>query len=119
MLTWTERILSVPVRTAAVADFLRDLSAKGWGDLNGVLATFNDTDLCRDALDFWLEQGWIVRAPNSAITALVGPTYSRALTLREFCGDATEDELDFADEEFRPEGQLRGEQEEEERHEDR
>jgi len=87
LLTWTERILSFPVRTAAVAEFLRELSAKGWGDLNGVLATLNDGDLCHEVLDHWLERGWIVRAPSSAVTALVGPRFSRKLTIREFCGE--------------------------------
>ncbi len=86
MLTWTERILTLPVRSAAVAEFLRELAAKGWGDLNGVLATFNDGELCREALGYWLEREWIVRAPNSALTALTGPAYSRELTLQEFCG---------------------------------
>lgn len=90
MLTWTERILSLPVRTAAVAEFLRELSAKGWGDLNGVLATFNDSELCRDALGYWLDREWIVRAPNSALTALTGPAFSRERTLHEFCGEAEE-----------------------------
>jgi hypothetical protein len=90
LLTWTERILSLPVRTAAVAEFLRELSAKGWGDLNGVLATFNDTDLCRDALDYWLEREWVVQAPTSPLTALVGPAFSRELTLHEFCGEEPE-----------------------------
>lgn len=92
MLTWTERILSFPVRTAAVAEFLRELSAKGWGDLNGVLTTLNDTELCREALDHWLERGWIVRAPSSAVTALAGPRFSRKLTVREFCGEEREEE---------------------------
>jgi hypothetical protein len=87
LLTWTERILSLPVRTAAVAEFLRELSAKGWGDLNNVLTTFNDTDLCREALDFWLDRQWIVRAPSSPLSALVGPAFSRELTLHEFCGE--------------------------------
>jgi hypothetical protein len=91
LLTWTERILSLPVRTAAVAEFLRDLSAKGWGDLNGVLATFNDGELSRDALGYWLERGWIVRAPSSALSALTGPAFSRELTLQEFCGQEGED----------------------------
>ena len=90
MLTWTERILSLPVRTAAVAEFLRELSAKGWGDLNGVLATFNDSELCRDALDYWLDHEWIVRAPSSPLTALTGPAFSRELTLHEFCGQDEE-----------------------------
>jgi hypothetical protein len=98
LLTWTERILSLPVRTAAVAEFLRELSAKGWGDLNGVLATFNDTELCRDALDYWLEREWVVRAPTSPLTALVGPAFSRELTLHEFCGEEPEawDEVEEA-----------------------
>jgi hypothetical protein len=90
LLTWTERILTLPVRSAAVAEFLRELAAKGWGDLNGVLATFNDGELCREALGYWLERGWIVRAPNSALTALTGPAFSRELTLQEFCGDEGE-----------------------------
>ena len=93
MLTWTERILSLPVRTAAVAEFLRELAAKGWGDLNGVLATFNDGELCREALGYWLEREWIVRAPSSALSALTGPAFSRELTLQEFCGQE-EDEWD-------------------------
>jgi hypothetical protein len=91
LLTWTERILSLPVRTAAVAEFLRELSAKGWGDLNGVLATFNDGELSREALGYWLERGWIVRAPTSALSALTGPAFSRELTLQEFCGDEGEE----------------------------
>ncbi len=90
MLTWTERILSLPVRTAAVAEFLRELSAKSWGDLNGVLATFNDSELCRDALGYWLDREWIVRAPSSPLTALTGPAFSRELTLHEFCGQEEE-----------------------------
>jgi hypothetical protein len=90
LLTWTERILSLPVRTAAVAEFLRELSAKGWGDLNGVLATFNDSELCRDALGYWLDHEWIVRAPSSPLTALTGPAFSRELTLHEFCGQEEE-----------------------------
>jgi hypothetical protein len=93
LLTWTERILSLPVRTAAVAEFLRELSAQGWGDLNGVLATFNDGELCREALGYWLEREWIVRAPSSALSALIGPAFSRELTLQEFCGEEREGEL--------------------------
>jgi hypothetical protein len=99
LLTWTERILSLPVRTAAVAEFLRELSAKGWGDLNGVLATFNDGELSRDALGYWLERGWVVRAPSSALSALAGPAFSRELTLQEFCGQE-KDEWD------KPEGDV-------------
>lgn len=92
MLTWTERILSFPVRTAAVKEFLRELSAKGWGDLNAVLATLNDAGLCREALGYWLAKEWIRRAPNSPVTALAGPAFSSDLTLREFCGEAVEEE---------------------------
>jgi hypothetical protein len=92
LLTWTERILSVPVRTAAVREFLRELSLKGWGDLNGMLATLNDGELCREALDYWLDRGWITRAPNSQLTALVGPAWSRRLTVQEFCGEPPEEE---------------------------
>jgi hypothetical protein len=92
LLTWTERILSVPVRTAAVREFLRELSLKGWGDLNGMLAILNDSELCREALAYWLENEWIVVAPNSPLTALVGPAYSRELTLHRFCGETDEDQ---------------------------
>lgn len=98
MLTWTERILSVPVRTAAVREFLRELSLKGWGDLNGMLAILNDGALCREALSYWLEQEWITVAPNSPLTALVGPTWSRQLTVQEFCGE--EPEPDFSEPAF-------------------
>jgi hypothetical protein len=93
LLTWTERILSVPVRAAAVHEFLRELSSKGWGDLNGMLATLNDGELCREALAYWLDHEWITRAPNSPMTALVGPAYSRELTVQEFCGQQGEDEI--------------------------
>jgi hypothetical protein len=70
-----------------VDDFLRDLRAKGTGDLNAVLSTFNEGSLCRQALGFWLEREWITVAPNSPLTALPGPGFSRALTLRDFCGE--------------------------------
>ena len=92
MLTWTERILSVPVRTAAVREFLRELSAKSWGDLNGVLATLNDGQLVREALAYWLDNEWITQAPSSPVTALAGPKFSRELTVRRFCGEEEEAE---------------------------
>jgi hypothetical protein len=98
LLTWTERILSFPVRTAAISEFLRELSARGWGDLNGVLTTLNDTDLCREAVEYWLERGWIVRAPSSALSALVGPNFSRELTMREFCGEEREEDEEIEEE---------------------
>jgi hypothetical protein len=91
-LTWTERILSVPVRTAAVREFLRELSSRGWGDLNGVLATLNDGELVREAMAYWLDHEWIMKAPNSPLTALVGPAYTRELTVRQFCGETDEDQ---------------------------
>jgi hypothetical protein len=119
LLTWTERILSLPVRTAAVAEFLRELSAKGWGDLNGVLATLNDGELCRDALGYWLEREWIVRAPSSPLNALTGPAFSRDLTVREFCGEEGEKWEEESGEvgPFTP-TLLDGEREGEEEHED-
>jgi hypothetical protein len=92
LLTWTDRILAVPVRTGAVVEFLRELSTKGWADLNGLLATLNDPELEREALSYWLENEWIARAPTSPLTAVVGPAYSRELTLKRFCGDTDEDQ---------------------------
>ncbi len=61
-MNWTERILDFPVRAAAVDDFLRDVRARGTGDLNAVLATFNKSGLCREALTFWTSREWIVVA---------------------------------------------------------
>lgn len=110
MLTWTERILSVPVRTAAVREFLRELSLKGWGDLNGMLAILNDGELCREALAYWLDQEWIVKAPNSPLTALVGPAYTRALTLHRFCGEPLEDDWDEVDATPDLSSEVRGEE---------
>ena len=67
--------------------------------MNGVLTTLNDTDLCREAVAYWLERGWIVRAPSSALSALAGPNFSRELTVRDFCGEEREDEEDEVEEE--------------------
>jgi hypothetical protein len=89
-LNWTERILDFPVRAAAVDDFLRDLKAKGTGDLNAVLTTLNEGGLCREAVDYWTANGWIVLAPESPIVALAGPGFRRDLTLRLFCGAPAE-----------------------------
>ena len=86
-MNWTERILGFPVRSAAVDDFLRELKAKGAGDLNAVLVTLNEAGLCREALNHWIGQGWIVPAPNSPMVALAGPDFRRELTLRRFCGE--------------------------------
>jgi len=74
--------------------------------LNGVLTTLNDTDLCREAVDYWLERGWIVRAPSSALSALAGPNFSRELTVREFCGEEREGEEDEVEEETGEAGLL-------------
>jgi hypothetical protein len=87
-LTWTQRILDFPVRAAAVDDFLRDLRARGTGDLNAVLTTLNEGGLCREVVRHWTRNGWIVIAPNTPLLALTGPAFDRALTLEEFCGEA-------------------------------
>ncbi len=91
MLELPERILGFPVRTAAVASFLEELKAHRAADLNGVLVTFNDASLCRDALRHWLLKQWIVVAPHSPLTALPGPGFTRDLTLRQFCGESAPD----------------------------
>ena len=85
-LDWSERILSFPVRAAAVADFLQDLRAHGSADLNAVLSTLNDGSLVRQTLAYWLASGWVVIAPNSRLQALAGPGFSRDLSLERFCG---------------------------------
>jgi glycerol-3-phosphate dehydrogenase len=86
-LDWTERILGFPVRTAAVDDFLRDLKAKGSGDLNAVMTTLNEGGLCRETLDYWMARGWISVSPSTPLHALAGPNFSREIALREFCGE--------------------------------
>jgi hypothetical protein len=88
--TWSERILDFPVRAAAVDEFLRELRARGCGDLNAVLTTLNEGGLCRTAVRYWMEQGWIVAAPNTPLVALTGPGFDRAVSLRRFCGDPLE-----------------------------
>ena len=84
---WTQRILDFPVRAAAVDDFLRDLRARGTGDLNAVLTTLNEGGLCREAVRHWTRNGFIVVAPNTPLLALAGPAFDRALTLSDFCGE--------------------------------
>ncbi len=86
------------MRAAAVDDFLRDLRAHGQGDLNGVLATLNESSLCREAVDWWTARGWIVLAPNQPTVALAGPGFRPQLGLRTFCGDAGEDGSETPDE---------------------
>ena len=85
-LDWTERILSFPVRAAAVDTFLRELKARGTGDLNGVFAILNEGRLCQETLGHWVANGWVVVAPRSPLYALAGSRFSRDLTLRQFCG---------------------------------
>ncbi|HTY41392.1 MAG TPA: hypothetical protein VMH79_05920 [Thermoanaerobaculia bacterium] len=97
-MNWTERILEFPVRAAAVDDFLRELRAHGQGDLNGVLTTLNEGGLCREAVEFWTESGWIVVAPNAPTLALAGPAFGPGIGLRQFCGEAARDD-DFVNEE--------------------
>jgi len=89
---WTQRILDFPVRSAAVDDFLCDLRAKGTGDLHAVLATLNESGLCREVVEHWTSSGWIVVAPNTPLLALAGPAFDRTLTLRGFCGEGEEAE---------------------------
>ncbi len=89
-MNWTERILDFPVRAAAVDDFLRDLRARGAGDLNAVLTTLNEGGLCREAVSNWTGRGWIELAPNAPTVALTGPAFFAQLTLREFCGGTVE-----------------------------
>jgi hypothetical protein len=84
---WTQRILEFPVRAAAVDDFLRDLRARGTADLNAVLTTLNEGGLCRQAVRYWTQRGWIVVAPNTPLLALAGPAFDRSLTLSDFCGE--------------------------------
>ena len=86
-MNWTERILDFPARAAAVDDFVRDLRARGTGDLNAVMTTLNEGGLCREALRHWTESGWIVVAPSTPTLALTGPGFDRSLTLRNFCGE--------------------------------
>ncbi len=97
-MNWTERILDFPVRAAAVDDFLRDLRARGTGDLNAVMTTLNEGGLCRQALRHWTENGWIVVAPSTPTLALTGPAFVRTLTLRNFCGEpeVAENEIEIA-----------------------
>jgi hypothetical protein len=90
---WTQRILDFPVRAAAVDDFLRELRARGTGDLNAVLATLNEGGLCRQAVEFWLDRGWIVVAPQTPLLALIGPDFDRAVSLRSFCGEPVSDRV--------------------------
>jgi hypothetical protein len=87
------------VRTAAAAAFLEELKSKRAGDLNGVLVTFNDGGLCREALSHWLLKQWIVIAPHSPLTALPGPGFTRDLTVRQFCGEPAPPESAVAFEE--------------------
>ena len=79
------------MRTAAVADFLGSLRARGSGDLNSVLTTFNDSGLARESVRRWTESGWIVIAPANPLLALPGPRFSREVTLQAFCGIEAEE----------------------------
>ena len=105
---WTERILDFPVRAAAVDDFLEDLRARGTGDLNAVMTTLNEGGLCRQALDHWTANGWIVVAPSTPTLALTGPAFARSLTLRNFCGEPEEAGAEI---EVEPEAPAREEEE--------
>ncbi|MEP6769510.1 MAG: hypothetical protein ABJC61_12635 [Acidobacteriota bacterium] len=77
--------------------------------MNGVLVTFNDGSLCRDALRHWLLKEWIVVAPHSPLTALPGARFTRDLTLRQFCGETpSEDEAEGEEAGSRPGEEERG-----------
>ena len=89
-MNWTQRILEFPVRAAAVDDFLRELRAHGQGDLNAVLTTLNEGGLCREAVDRWTSEGWIVLAPSQPTIALAGPAFVPQIGLRAFCGETAE-----------------------------
>jgi len=84
------------VRAAAVDDFLRELRAHGKGDLNAVLTTLNEGGLCREAVERWTGEGWIVLAPSQPTIALAGPAFVPQLGLREFCGEAAEEAAEEA-----------------------
>ena len=96
-MNWTERILEFPVRAAAVDDFLRDLRAHGTADLNAVMATLNEAGLCKQALDYWTGNDWILLAPSAPTIALAGPGFVPQLTLRNFCGEEAEREEEIPD----------------------
>jgi hypothetical protein len=91
---WTQRILEFPVRAAAVDAFVKDLRAHGTADLNAVLATLNESGLCRQAVEYWTGNDWIALAPSAPTIALAGPAFVPHLTLRNFCGEAAERDED-------------------------
>jgi hypothetical protein len=76
------------VRAAAVEDFLSDLKAHGSADLSAVMTTLNDAGLCRETLEHWTQNQWVVVARSMPLVALRGERFSHDLTLREFCGEA-------------------------------
>jgi hypothetical protein len=64
--------------------------------LNGVLTTFNEGGLCRQALRYWISNGWVVVAPYSPLVAIAGPAFTRDLTLQRFCGQVEAQARDSA-----------------------
>jgi hypothetical protein len=70
-----------------VQDFLSELKAHGSADLNMVMASLNDAELCRLTLEHWKENGWVAVARAMPLIALPGRQFSRQLTLAEFCGE--------------------------------
>jgi hypothetical protein len=106
--------LNFPVRSAAVDDFLRSLKAHGSADLNAVMATLNDGDLCRETQRRWEEAGWIRVAPHSPLTALTGPEFSPEITLLEFCGRPSDEPPDFGDPQEAAEGEVQEEEKDDE-----
>ena len=76
-----------PGPLGALIAFGRDLRARGSADLNAVLTTLNEGGLCRQAVRYWTQSGWIVVAPSTPLVALAGPAFDRGLTLSDFCGE--------------------------------
>ena len=64
--------------------------------MNGVLTTFNEGGLCRQALRYWVSNGWVVVAPYSPLVAMAGPAFTPELTLRRFCGQVEAEAGDSA-----------------------
>jgi hypothetical protein len=80
------RLLEFPVRTAAAKSLLADLKGKHLGNLAEFSATLNDAALSEAVLAFWIERGWIARAPNSPMYIYPGESFSPEVSLQEFCG---------------------------------
>jgi len=95
-----------------VEDFLSELKAHGSADLNAVMTTLNDAELCRETLEHWTGNAWVVVARSMPLVALRGERFSRDLTLREFCGGPRSDSSsDLSSEALAEEERLESEME--------